>query len=163
MTHPRSLIGAFVVRFLDSIISLDSIAKISRLWLSSVAAQTGLGLVWWETPEDTFCRVVAHLYFPLERHTGNPFEPRSARRMASFLTQSMHHSENTKIKLTAMMKQRRKRRVHLGGRGQARVKASSLSPPIKALWRGRHWVWGPNRHRAIKEESIAINGYWVNN
>ena len=29
--HVRSLIGAFVVRFLDSIISLDSIAEISRL------------------------------------------------------------------------------------------------------------------------------------
>ena len=29
--HPRSLISAFVVRHLDSIISLDSIAEISRL------------------------------------------------------------------------------------------------------------------------------------
>ena len=29
--HPRSLISAFVVRSLDSIISLDSIAEISRL------------------------------------------------------------------------------------------------------------------------------------
>ena len=29
--HPRSLISAFVVRCLDSIISLDSIAQISRL------------------------------------------------------------------------------------------------------------------------------------
>ena len=29
--HPRSLISAFVVHCLDSIISLDSIAKISRL------------------------------------------------------------------------------------------------------------------------------------
>ena len=31
--HPRSLISAFVVRCLDSIISLDSIAEISRLQL----------------------------------------------------------------------------------------------------------------------------------
>ena len=38
--HPR-----FVVRCLDSIISLDSIAKISRLYLASVAAQVGLCLV----------------------------------------------------------------------------------------------------------------------
>ena len=30
-SHPRSLISAFVVRCLDSIISLDSIAEISRL------------------------------------------------------------------------------------------------------------------------------------
>ena len=29
--HPRTLISAFVVRCLDSIISLDSIAEISRL------------------------------------------------------------------------------------------------------------------------------------
>ena len=29
--HPRSLISAFVVRCLDSIISLDSIAEMSRL------------------------------------------------------------------------------------------------------------------------------------
>ena len=29
--HPRSLISAFVVRCLDNIISLDSIAEISRL------------------------------------------------------------------------------------------------------------------------------------
>ena len=29
--HPRSLISTFVVRYLDSIISLDSIAEISRL------------------------------------------------------------------------------------------------------------------------------------
>ena len=29
--HPRSLISAFIVRCLDSIISLDSVAEISRL------------------------------------------------------------------------------------------------------------------------------------
>ena len=60
--HMRSLISAFVFRCLDSIISLDSIAEISRLQLASVAAQTGLCLAWSETPEDTFCRVVAHMY-----------------------------------------------------------------------------------------------------
>ena len=58
--HPRSLIRAFVVPCLDSIISLDSIAEISRLQLPSVAAQASLCLAWSETPEDTFCRVVAH-------------------------------------------------------------------------------------------------------
>ena len=61
--HPRSLISAFFVPCLDSIISLDSIAEISRLYLASVAAQAGLCLAWSETPEDTFCRVVAHIYF----------------------------------------------------------------------------------------------------
>ena len=53
---------AFVVRCLDSIISLDSIAEISRLYVASVAAQAGLCLAWSETPEDTFCRVVAQIH-----------------------------------------------------------------------------------------------------
>ena len=44
--HPRSLISAFVVRFLDSIISLDSKAEISRLQLASEAEQAGLCLAW---------------------------------------------------------------------------------------------------------------------
>ena len=56
--HPHSLTSAFVVRCLDSIISLDSIAEISRLCLASVAMQAGLCLVWSKTPEDNFCRVV---------------------------------------------------------------------------------------------------------
>ena len=50
------------VRCLDSIISLDSIAEISRLQLAFVAVKAGLCLAWSETPEDTFCRVVAHIY-----------------------------------------------------------------------------------------------------
>ena len=45
---------------LDSIISRDSLAEISRL--ASVAAQAGLCLIWLETSKDTFCRVVAHIY-----------------------------------------------------------------------------------------------------
>ena len=60
--HPRSLISTFVVRCLDSIISLDSIAEISRLWLASVAVQAGLCLAWSETPEDTFCHDEAPIY-----------------------------------------------------------------------------------------------------
>ena len=61
LAHPRSLISAFVVHCLTSIISLDSIAEISRLQLASVAAQADLCLAWSETPEDTFCRVMAHV------------------------------------------------------------------------------------------------------
>ena len=60
--HPCSVISAFVVRCLDSIISLDSIAEISRLKLASVAAQASLCLAWLETPEDPFCRVMAPIY-----------------------------------------------------------------------------------------------------
>ena len=52
--HPHSLISALVDRCLDSILSLDSIAEISKLQLASVAAQSGLCLAWSKTPEDTF-------------------------------------------------------------------------------------------------------------
>ena len=58
--HLRSLVSAFVVRCLDSIISLDSIAEISRLMLASVAEQAGLSLTWSETPDDTFSHDEAH-------------------------------------------------------------------------------------------------------
>ena len=54
--HPRSLISAFVVRCLDSIISLVSIhaSEISSLYLASVAAQAGLSLTWSQTPKTGF-------------------------------------------------------------------------------------------------------------
>ena len=41
--------------------------------------------------------------------------------------------------------------------GQAKDKSSSPNPLVEALWRGGHWVWGPNRHRAIKERNTATN------
>ena len=59
--HPRSLISAFVVRFLDSVMSLVSVTKISSLMLASVAEQAGLSLTWSETPKDTFCHDEAPL------------------------------------------------------------------------------------------------------
>ena len=62
MRTTKAQISAFVVRCLDCIISLDSISEISRLYLASVATQASLSLAWSETPEDTFCRVVAHLF-----------------------------------------------------------------------------------------------------
>ena len=49
--HPHSLISAFVVCCLDSIISLDSIAEISRRQLAPVAVQAGLSLTWLKTPK----------------------------------------------------------------------------------------------------------------
>ena len=52
--RPRSLISAFVVRCLDSVMSLVSVTKISSLMLASVAEQASLNLTWSETPEDTF-------------------------------------------------------------------------------------------------------------
>ena len=53
--HPRSLISAFVVCCLDSVISLVSVTKISSLTLASVTEQLSWSLTWSETPEDMFC------------------------------------------------------------------------------------------------------------
>ena len=53
--QPRSLISAFVVRCLDSVMSLFSVTKIASLMLASVAEQAAsLSLTRSETPEDTF-------------------------------------------------------------------------------------------------------------
>ena len=59
--HPCSQISAFVVHCLDSIISLVSLSKISRLKLVSSAKQAGLSLTWLQTCEDRFSREVAHI------------------------------------------------------------------------------------------------------
>ena len=60
--HPRSLISAFVVHFLNSIIPLVSIPKISRLWLVSVIEQASLSLTWSQTPKTGFSRDEAQMY-----------------------------------------------------------------------------------------------------
>ena len=52
--HPRSLISAFIVRCLDSIIPLVSISEFSSLYLVSVAEQVGFSLTWSETPKTGF-------------------------------------------------------------------------------------------------------------
>ena len=52
--HPRSLISAFVVRYLDRVIPLLAIYEISRLWLISVSEQAGLSLIWSQTPKTGF-------------------------------------------------------------------------------------------------------------
>ena len=52
--HPRSLNSAFVVRCLDSIISLVSISEISSLYLASVAEQADLSLTWSQIPKTGF-------------------------------------------------------------------------------------------------------------
>ena len=51
--HLRSLISTFVVRSLDSIISLVSRSKISRFQLVSVAEQAGLNVTHSQTSENT--------------------------------------------------------------------------------------------------------------
>ena len=75
--HPRSLTCAFVVRCLDSVMSLVSLTKISSLMLASVAEQASLSLTWSETPEDVFsCRgsiLMVHSGVLLERYLGSCF------------------------------------------------------------------------------------------
>ena len=56
--HSRSLISAFVIRFLESIIYRLATNKISVFYLVSVDDETGLSL-----PEDKFCRDEAQLCF----------------------------------------------------------------------------------------------------
>ena len=58
--HWRSLIRTFVVRCIDSIISLVSISEIVRLQLASVAEQAGLSLTWSKIPKTGF--LVTPLY-----------------------------------------------------------------------------------------------------
>ena len=62
--HTRSLNSTFVVRCLhvDSVMSLDSVTKISSLMLASVAEQASSSLTWSETPKDMFSHGVAHFY-----------------------------------------------------------------------------------------------------
>ena len=48
--HLRSLISTFLIRSLDSIISIDAISEISRLLLASVAEQAGSSLPGLESP-----------------------------------------------------------------------------------------------------------------
>ena len=52
--HPRSLISAFVVHYLDSIKPLVSLSESSNIYLASVAAQAGLCLAWSQTPKTGF-------------------------------------------------------------------------------------------------------------
>ena len=52
--HPRSLISAFVVHCLDSIIPLVSISKIPSLYLTSIDVQAGLSLPLLQTPKTGF-------------------------------------------------------------------------------------------------------------
>ena len=55
--HPCSLISAFVVRCLDSVIHTLLKSK-----LASVTEQAGLSLTWSQIPEDRFSRDVAHVF-----------------------------------------------------------------------------------------------------
>ena len=65
--HPCSLICAFIISCLDTVMSLVSVTKISSLILASVAEQASLSLTWSEAPEDTLSHDEAHLIIIFER------------------------------------------------------------------------------------------------
>ena len=52
--HPRSLISAFVIRFLESIICKLATGEISIFWIVSVAEEIGLKLALSATPKTDF-------------------------------------------------------------------------------------------------------------
>ena len=52
--HPRRLISAFVIRLLESIISIPATSEISIFYLVSVAEQADLNLTLSETPKTSF-------------------------------------------------------------------------------------------------------------
>ena len=57
----RSLISAFVVRLLESIISKLATSEVSLFWLVSVAEQAGLNLTLSDTPKTGFYHVADQL------------------------------------------------------------------------------------------------------
>ena len=52
--HTRRLISAFVIRFLESLISKHASSEISMFWLLSEAGETGLSLTFTETLKTGF-------------------------------------------------------------------------------------------------------------
>ena len=74
---PGSLISAFVVHCLDSIIPLVSISEISSLYLTFVAAQAGLSFTWSQTPKIGF--LVTRLMYNTNTIVGIKYEPRHAK------------------------------------------------------------------------------------
>ena len=65
--HPRSLISAFVVRCLNSVMSLVSVTEISSLMLASVAEQTSLSLTSRKLPKTRFLMTRLNSYHCIER------------------------------------------------------------------------------------------------
>ena len=58
---PRSLIIAFVIHLLESIISKPATSEISLFRLVSVAVETGFSIALSETPKTGLCCIEAHI------------------------------------------------------------------------------------------------------
>ena len=96
--HLRSLISAFVVRCLDSVMSLDSVTKIPSTMLASVAEQASMSLTWLETPEDTFSHDEAHM--EMGRNPDISFSGRIVRIIAVAITFNPRKSTNKNLSAT---------------------------------------------------------------
>ena len=81
--HPCSLISTFVVRYLDSMICILALSKVSRFQLVPVAEQADLNLTWSKILENTFSCDVAHIMIiklnNLLQSTGNTFSSKSGK------------------------------------------------------------------------------------
>ena len=101
--HPRSLISTFVVRFLDSMICILALSKVSRFQLVPVAEQAGLNLTWSKILEDTLSRDVAHIMIiklnNLLQSTGNTFSSKSGKMQPQVLDQSNTHFSQQEVHL----------------------------------------------------------------
>ena len=58
--HSRSLVSAFVFRYLDRIQTLFGTCKVSPFWLVSVAVQAGVSLSWIQSLKKAFLRPIAY-------------------------------------------------------------------------------------------------------
>ena len=146
----RSLISTFVVRCLDSVMSLVPVTKISSLMLASVAVQSSL--TWSETPEDTFSHDEAHIFTVSDLLVQS--SNRSPRMMSNFrkhkITKDLKRAtvEQLIIYLSKLQKFIfRKKYVHFFGR----KKESILPKYAPTIWLSRaldiqnhtffHWFW----------------------
>ena len=86
--HPRSLISAFVVRCLDSIILLVSISEIRSLYLASVAAQAGLSIPTRENPKTGFLMAGLNYSKTAIELNDRSYETASAQRILPLRTNS---------------------------------------------------------------------------
>ena len=71
------------------------------------------------------------------------------------------HYDETKKRTHNSQIVRAKENFKLSHGGPSYRQASGTNPPIKALRQSCHWVWSLTQHRAIKEETIALNHEWV--
>ena len=101
--HQCSLISTFIVRCLDSVMSLVSVTKISSLMLASVAEQASLSLTWLETPEDTFSHDDVHIHVCQWPHNKRMLNQRNCNNMAIFIMKSQGNSPKLVHQLTDVM------------------------------------------------------------